>query len=110
MKKRIALLALGTSLAAAATQVSQHEKWHTVSNKKVTLQFEVADDPRQACERQSKAYGNKGFAYQVQACAFWWDDGRCHIITGKRVDLDSLGHELLHCIKGDWHPQDRSRP
>ena len=110
MKKLLALLALGTSLAAAATQVSQHEKWHTVSNKKVVLQFEAVDDPKQARERQSKAYGNKGFAYQVQACAFWWEDGRCHIITAKRVELDSLGHELLHCLKGDWHPQDRSRP
>ena len=110
MKKLLALLALGASLAAAATQVSQHEKWHTVSNKKVVLQFEAVDDPKQACERQSRAYGNKGFAYTVQACAFWWEDGRCHIITAKRVELDSLGHELLHCLKGDWHPQDRSRP
>ncbi len=109
MKQYLVILALGIS-SAFAGQVSHTEKWHTVSNKKVSLQFEVADNPRQACERQSKAYGNNGFTYTVDACAFWWDDGRCHIITGRRVDLDSLGHELLHCLKGDWHPQDFKKP
>lgn len=109
MKKALVILSVLTSVAHAG-QVSHLEKWHTVQSKNMTIQFQAVDNPRKVCEQQSKAYGNSGFAYTVDACAFWWPDGRCHIIAGKRVDLDALGHELLHCIKGDWHAQNFKKP
>lgn len=73
-----------------------------VSNKTLKVNFRFENNPTQACERESRRVGNGGFGYAVQGCSFWTDT-ECTIIVGKTTNQHTLGHELLHCIKGSWH-------
>ena len=75
-----------------------------MNRKVMNIEFRFVDNPMQACDRESKKVGNGGFAYQVRACAFWYET-TCTIIAGKTTSQHTLGHEVLHCLKGDWHPQ-----
>ena len=74
----------------------------TTVTKKIT--WMPVDNPQKVCDSHSKKVGNGGFAYQVQACAFWTAT-ECTIIVGRRVSQHTAGHEFLHCMIGDWHPQ-----
>jgi len=112
MKKTALILTLITSLAHAGP-VHHSQKVHKVSSLSMTIEHVAVDNPRKACEQKSREFGNGGFAYTVDACAFWWEGTsprRCIIITGKTTDLDALGHEYLHCLKGDWHDQNIKKP
>jgi len=71
-------------------------------NKTMTVNFKFENNPTQACERESRRVGNGGFGYAVNGCSFWTDT-ECTIIVGKTTSQHTLGHELLHCIKGNWH-------
>lgn len=38
------------------------------------------------------------------ACSIWTKSGeRCVIFTGKQTDEQKVGHESVHCFKGDFH-------
>ena len=70
------------------------------------ITWEQASDIQKACEAESQRRGLGGFKIQVEACSFW---GKrlgvdvCHIITEKKTDLDTLGHEMRHCFQGAFH-------
>lgn len=107
MKKTIIfILTLVISNANASGNYNDSPtKMHSIPElTKKNLIVRSVDNPMKECDLQSKRFGNGGFAYQVQACAFW-DANMCTIIVGKSSSTHTLGHELLHCIKGDWHPQ-----
>ena len=108
MKKATALLlATAFSIAQAGPVSDDPRKTYDVTkgtNRSVQVEWRTVDNPLQVCNRESKNFGNGGFAYAVQACAFWWDN-RCIIITGKKTDHDTIGHEIRHCFQGDWHEQ-----
>jgi len=74
------------------------------TNRTMTITWTVVDNPLVECNKESKRVGNGGFAYTVQACAFWTKT-HCTIITGKADNHDTIGHEFRHCFQGDWHPQ-----
>jgi hypothetical protein len=71
-------------------------------NKTMTVSFRFENNPTQACERESRKVGNGGFGYAVLGCSFWTST-ECVIIVGKTTNQHTLGHEVLHCIKGNWH-------
>ena len=71
-------------------------------NKTMTVNFKFENNPTQACERESRRVGNGGFGYAVNGCSFWTET-ECTIIVGKTTSQHTLGHEVLHCIKGNWH-------
>ena len=70
----------------------------------IALTVKFANNPMAVCDRESRKRGNKGFSYQVEACAFWTQDA-CTIVLPKQASQHTIGHEMLHCLKGDWHPQ-----
>jgi hypothetical protein len=38
------------------------------------------------------------------ACSIWTKSGkRCVIFTGRQTDEQMVGHESVHCFKGDFH-------
>lgn len=71
-----------------------------------TVVWEQVNNVQEACDTESKKRGLGGFKIQVEACSFW---GKrlgldvCHIITEKKTDLDTLGHEMRHCFQGAYH-------
>ena len=72
------------------------------SNIKLTVK--ATDDVQKICEAESKKRGKGGFGFAVNSCAFWNDDRtECTIVTPKKTNMHLLGHELLHCLKANWH-------
>lgn len=67
-----------------------------------TITWILVDNIQEACEKESKKLGNRGFTQQVTACAFWWND-KCTVITKKNPTMHSVGHEVRHCFQGNWH-------
>lgn len=68
----------------------------------VTVTWRAVPDVQKACEAESRKLGNKGFGYAVNACTFW-QGNTCTIITHYQVNMHTLGHETLHCFRGNWH-------
>lgn len=74
----------------------------------ITIESVPAARVNAACEARSRKLGNGGFGYEVLACSFW-SGGTCHIIVPHRVDMRTIGHEVMHCYQGDWHAQPTPR-
>lgn len=68
----------------------------------VTVTWRAVADVQKACEAESRKLGNKGFGYAVNACTFW-QGNTCTIITQYQFNMHTLGHETLHCFRGNWH-------
>lgn len=108
MKKALAIVLMAlTANASAIVWRDDPTELHDLSRLKertfvVTVKY--ANDPKAVCDRESRKMGNKGFAYQVQACAFWTDE-LCTMVFPKKASQHTIGHEFLHCLKGDYHPQ-----
>jgi hypothetical protein len=73
-----------------------------LNTNQTQITWRVVPDVQKACEAESRNLGNKGFGYMVQACSFWAQT-TCTIITGKNATMHQLGHETLHCFKGNFH-------
>ena len=74
-----------------------------VFNGSINIEWRLADNVNEACEKASKSFGNNGFAGQkMQGCAFWWGE-KCVIITKKKPTMHTVGHEMRHCFYGAWH-------
>jgi hypothetical protein len=108
MKQTLTALLIASQIGLASAQT--FHSWDN-PNKKFSIEnatFQttvIASDNHQAvCERESKNRGFSGFGYTVNSCAFWNDDKtQCTIVVPKNTSMHILGHELLHCIKGNWH-------
>lgn len=74
----------------------------TLMTNRTMVTIKVADNIQDACEKESRRVGNSGFDQKVQACAFWYKDS-CTIILSKKASMHNVGHEFMHCIKGDFH-------
>jgi hypothetical protein len=77
---------------------------NTQKSVKITLESVAPSEIRKACDRKSRELGNGGFSYEPIACAFWTGK-TCHIIVPHKVDMRTIGHEVMHCFQGDWHKQ-----
>ena len=109
MKKAIVLLSLlAFNVAYASPLVSNDPtKMYDLrkgTNRTMTIEWRTVKEPLKVCNAESKRLGNNGFAYTVQACAFWTQT-HCTIITGETDNHDSIGHEFRHCFQGHWHSQ-----
>ena len=72
--------------------------------KKTTVELKYVEpqDIQKTCDTLSRKFGNNGYKYGVLACTFFWDD-RCVVVVPKKVDMRTVGHEMMHCFQGDWH-------
>ncbi len=116
MMKTWSPLIAGLVLGSASLVVGAYESWDNptapfdaqvgrIYDKPIIIEWRLADNIVQACNKASKEFGNSGFGgQQMQACAFWWGD-RCVIITKKKPTMHSVGHEIRHCFYGAWHPE-----
>jgi hypothetical protein len=75
MKKTIAIL----TIAFFATNVAA-ENWRDPDAKfdarkkmseTIKLTWRTVNDVQKACEAESRARGNNGFGYSIEACSFW---------------------------------------
>lgn len=72
--------------------------------KKTTVELKYVEpqDIQKTCDTLSRKFGNNGYNYGVLACTFFWDD-KCVVVVPKKVDMRTVGHEMMHCFQGDWH-------
>lgn len=68
--------------------------------------WETASNIQKRCDEESRKRGLGGFKINVEACSFWGKRlgiSVCHIITEKRTNIDTIGHEIRHCFQGFFH-------
>jgi hypothetical protein len=103
---KIALLSLAvmpiTLMAAESTTFNTSNRLTTTS----TIEWQSVEHVNEVCQQHSKQLGYAGFAYKVDACAFWKEHlfgHQCIIYTAKKTTLEILGHEIRHCFMGAFH-------
>ena len=69
---------------------------------KTTVILSYAKDIQTACEAKSRELGHGGYGYAVQACSWVFRD-RCIVIVPEKVEMSTIGHEMMHCLQGAWH-------
>jgi hypothetical protein len=69
---------------------------------RITIQSANQSQVKEECQRKSIALGNGGFKEEMLACTFW-QGSKCHIIVAHKVDMRTIGHEVMHCFQGSWH-------
>jgi hypothetical protein len=72
--------------------------------KQIQLTIVPTDNVLGLCNKEARNRGFSEYKSAVNSCAFWNGDlTRCTIVVPKNTSMHVLGHELLHCIKGNWH-------
>lgn len=109
MKKTIAIiLTLVSTVANAGLEKSPTEMYDMtrLMTDNTNVKVVAVDDIRSTCEKESRKRKFGGFGIPMDACTFW-DKGmtghRCVIFIGKKTNNDILGHELRHCLQGNFH-------
>jgi hypothetical protein len=105
MKKFLAGLLLVSQTVFA--QVNKDTPKHVFDlgkiNRKVALTIITVDDPVKSCSEVSKKF-NFGWTVPSQSCAYWTTDFQeCTVILARKTTMHHIGHELLHCMIGEWH-------
>lgn len=106
MKKALTLLLVlvSTSVFARPDWRDPNALYSTKDNMTNETKVNIipAVDVNAVCNAESKKRGNGGFAYGVDACSFW-DKRSCTIVIPVKFTKERLGHEMLHCLQGDYH-------
>jgi hypothetical protein len=74
-----------------------------ITNKTtVEIRYVKESEIQAACDAQGRKFGVGGFPGGALACSWQWPD-RCVIIFPEKVDMRTVGHEMMHCLQGSWH-------
>jgi hypothetical protein len=109
MKKAIVatLMLASTNVFAFYEDPKQQFDMTRNASNNVTIEFRQAKNVTQACSQESIRRGNKPFGFSVDACSYWersiTGPDKCVIITGLTANFHTLGHEVRHCIQGNFH-------
>jgi hypothetical protein len=82
------------------------ELMYTMSfnDKSVKVRWKAVKNVRKVCNEESIKNTGKPFKTDILACSMW-DDNTCTIITSKKVNMHSAGHELFHCYIHAYHDE-----
>ena len=101
----ICLLVAVAPVSTAHNHLKLFDTTKNITNASL-ISWETVDNVQARCEEESRKRGLGGFGINLEACSFW---GKrlgvdvCHIITEKRTNIDTLGHEVRHCFQGSFH-------
>lgn len=111
MKKALAVLVAAT-MAVVTVNVQASDPWNPESkfnmSKNKVKNFQISVNPvpdvNKACNDEAKKRGFKPYNFSVDACTFWSGDHKqCDIYTQTNTTMHILGHELRHCLVGEFH-------
>ena len=104
MKVIAVCLVVFSHLAVADNPYEKFDVTHNLTNS-TTISWKQVSNVQQSCEQESHRRGLGGFGYSVDACSFWTNGltSNCLVITAKKTDLETLGHEIRHCFQGSYH-------
>ena len=110
MKKALVILAVLVSTNAMAYSEDPHQEFDMTSNmtNKTTITFRQVDNINAVCQSENIKRGFGKFPYKVVACSFWngsslLGSNECLVITSKTANFHTLGHEVRHCLQGNFH-------
>lgn len=118
--KRLAFLTLLVSLASIATagitqdgerfnsSENPHQQFNVskLNSDKITVTFITTTNVRAVCDAESKKRGYGGFKTSVEACSFWSgssSNNTCTVVLPTVTNFHTIGHEVRHCMQGDFH-------
>lgn len=99
----------GTDLARAGeTLENPHETFSIakVNSNSIALTVIASKNVQATCDAESKKRGYGGFRQAVEACSFWDSssiNNKCTVVLPEVTNFHTIGHELRHCFKGNWH-------
>ncbi len=104
MIKALVLTTILVSTNVLADWQNPNFKYDAKNNftNKTTVTIRAVDNVDKVCETESRKRGRNGFGFAMQACSFW-EANTCTIIIPKKFTIDNLGHEMLHCLQGNYH-------
>jgi hypothetical protein len=73
-----------------------------VQKAPMSITWLPVDNVQKVCDAESRKRGGQGFGFSIQACSFW-EGSSCTIVTSRRPNMHTLGHEMRHCYQGNWH-------
>jgi hypothetical protein len=103
---------LASSNCLSAERFESAENPHEIFNlskihsNKIAISFIQSDNVWATCDAESKKRGLGGFLEAVEACSFWSANksgNECTIITARKINYHTLGHEVRHCLQGNFH-------
>jgi hypothetical protein len=105
--KRWQWLVMTAALAAqgCATNAVEPIPQEGAMSRKIT--WIIAEDPHETCQK----VGGKVLMFKTSGCAEWRDPNNCVIYTRApksaedRRTMETMGHEMLHCFAGHFHPR-----
>jgi hypothetical protein len=109
MKYILVALALFVSNAFAYdTLEDPHEVFNVskVNSSSIAVTFITSTNIQKTCDIESRKRGFGGFPYAVEACSFWDAspiNNKCTIVVGKTTNYHTIGHEMRHCLQGNYH-------
>jgi hypothetical protein len=106
MKKALAVLLTVVSFNSLAYYENPHQQFDMTNNLSDNMQiiFRTSKNINQTCQAESVKRGLGGFGYGVEACSFWNNDHtQCTVITSTTANFHTIGHEIRHCLQGNFH-------
>lgn len=74
-----------------------------VKTMNINLTIQIVDDPNRTCNEASQKF-KLGWTLPSVACAYYTRDLKnCTVILPRNFSMQLIGHEILHCVLGDWH-------
>ena len=100
--------AMSSSARAGNTLENPHETFSVakVNSNHIALTVIASKNVQATCDAESKKRGYGGFGRAVEACSFWDSssiNNKCTVVLPEMTNFHTLGHELRHCLKGNWH-------
>ena len=85
-----------------------YEMFNATTNmtNNTSIEWQQVSNVQAVCEKESQRRNLGGFKIKVDACSFWTKNmfgDSCTVVTGKRTNLEILGHEIRHCFQGAFH-------
>jgi hypothetical protein len=108
MNKALLILAL-VSTSAFAYYEDPHEEFDMTRNQtnKSYITFRQTSNVQAVCDAESRKRGMNGFGFAIEACSFWGKNvngiDECTVVTGPTANFHTIGHEIRHCIQGNFH-------
>jgi len=109
MKKAIVVALMLATTSSFAYYEDPHQEFdmtHNMSNQ-TTITFRPVKNVQAECEKESRSRGLGGFGFGVEACSLWdrsvSGPDTCTVITATHANFHTIGHEIRHCIQGNFH-------
>lgn len=77
-----------------------------VNSNNIAVTFISTQNIQKTCDQESRKRGYGGFPIEVEACSFWDSNpvnNKCTIVVGYLTNFHTIGHEMRHCLQGNFH-------